>query len=169
MDIFSASLEFDGSETLFEIEWRGKSLEFDRTRFVSWVNQVLRSHQDPSVDELKVCFDMDKQSYKCNIDNWIVFAIQKISGNLNWTFEQILEMLGAISTLFQCICLHEISNLGFLTSLRLVNVNVTGEFLEYLLSHNPFPEVISTKLSPVLVRAIPEVLRDTPLLQFGKS
>lgn len=86
MDIFSASLEFDGSETLFEIEWRGKSLEFDRTRFVSWVNQVLRSHQDPSVDELKVCFDMDKQSYKCNIDNWIVFAIQKTIRKLELDF-----------------------------------------------------------------------------------
>lgn len=70
---FSASSEFDGSETLFEIEWRGKSLEFERTRFVSWVNQVLRSHQGPSVDELKVCFDVVKQSYNCDIDTWIVF------------------------------------------------------------------------------------------------
>ncbi|KAI8570912.1 hypothetical protein RHMOL_Rhmol01G0075600 [Rhododendron molle] len=73
--LFSASLELDGSETLFEIEWRGKSLEFERTRFVTWVNQVLRSHQGPSVDELK---NLEIYHY-CNLENLEISAENLVS------------------------------------------------------------------------------------------
>lgn len=47
-----------------------------RIRYVSWVNEVLQSHQASTLDEFRVNFDPDSKSSP-DIDNWIEFAIQK--------------------------------------------------------------------------------------------
>ncbi|KAH7847432.1 hypothetical protein Vadar_025960 [Vaccinium darrowii] len=77
-------------------------------RFVRWVNQVLRSHQGPSVDELKVCFDLDNH-YKAAIDGWIEFAmrkeIRKLDLDLNEDYSALL-----IQREFYAFPLHLLKN-----------------------------------------------------------
>ncbi|KAH7846725.1 hypothetical protein Vadar_017407 [Vaccinium darrowii] len=145
---FAGIFDFDGSETLFRFKWNEKSLKLERMRFVSWVNQVLRSHQGPSVDELKVCFDLDNH-YKAAIDGWIEFAmrkeIRKLDLDLNEDYSALL-----IQREFYAFPSHLLKNftLGLLTNLRLSYVSVTGEVLEYLLSHVPFLRVLHVRCSP---------------------
>jgi len=145
---FTGSMDFDGTETLLETRWKGKSLELERTRFVNRVNQVLRSHQGISVDELKVCFTLDN-SWKPDIDSWIDFAIQKKIRRLELDLSNNYVRRPGTYT-FPSHLLENVT-LGFLTSLRLVDILVTGEVLENLLRHMPFLEEMSVISSPVLV------------------
>lgn len=148
---FAGIFDFDGSDTLIRFKWNEKSLKFERIRFIRWVNQVLRSHQGPSVDELKVCFDLDNH-YKPAIDGWIEFAmrkeIRKLELDLNYDFSAL-----PVQREFYAFPSHLLKNftLGLLTTLRLSYVSVTGEVLDYLLSHVPLLEVLSVKFSPGLV------------------
>ncbi len=52
-------------------------LRCERGRFARWVNQVLDLHQSVTINEFKVCFDLDEKYYKADIENWINFSLRK--------------------------------------------------------------------------------------------
>jgi hypothetical protein len=57
-----------------------------RSEFVCWVNQVLKLHDEPLVEEFKVCVDLSF-SYAKDIDNWIKLARKKRVKNLSPQFK----------------------------------------------------------------------------------
>jgi len=75
--------------------------------------------------------------------------IRKLDLDLNEDFSALL-----IQREFYAFPSHLLKNftLGLLTNLRLSYVSVTGEVLEYLLSHVPFFRVLRVRCSPGLVR-----------------
>ncbi|XP_059667028.1 F-box/FBD/LRR-repeat protein At4g26340-like isoform X2 [Cornus florida] len=137
-------LNFDASHIINALELGEKELEVERRLYLNWVNQVLKSYNGTSLDEFRVLFDLDDESCKFDIDNWVNFAIEKRVKRL----ELDLSPCSGISV-------HSLS-LGFtscnsLTNLLLTNVNVTGQVLEYFLTNCPFLEQLSVSGSNSLV------------------
>ena len=60
------SLDFDGSRLLYFIRERlvEKSYKVQRRNFVNNLNRVLKLHQGHTIDEFRVCFDLDGQKFK---------------------------------------------------------------------------------------------------------
>ncbi|KAH7858352.1 hypothetical protein Vadar_022796 [Vaccinium darrowii] len=134
---FSSSLNFDASKTLLKVF--GRKHEPERSKYVAWVNQVLKLHLCPSLDEFRVGFYLDSRN-SCDIDEWINFVIPKRV--------KILEIdlhSSSFDTRYtpsqECyLCFKSPSNLSSikcLTSLSLGHVNVRGELIEYFLSNCP--------------------------------
>lgn len=152
----TGSLDFDG-EGLVKT-----SLKF-KSRFVKMVNRILKLHQGHTIDEFRVCFDVNGMKFKSEIDNWISFSLRKKVKRLLLEFKPImLDFRYALTMKF----LHESSsNLlygDFLTDLCLSNVEVTGEVLDCVLSNCPSIEVLRVEGSQSLVEFKPSC----PLLKL---
>lgn len=146
----TGSLDFDG-EGLVKT-----SLKFKKSRFVKMVNRILKLHQGHTIDEFRVCFDVNGMKFKSEIDNWISFSLRKKVKRLLLEFKPImLDFRYALTMKF----LHESSsNLlygDFLTDLCLSNVEVTGEVLDCVLSNCPSIEVLRVEGSQSLVEFKP--------------
>lgn len=146
----TGSLDFDG-EGLVKT-----SLKFKRYRFVKMVNRVLKLHQGHTIDEFRVCFDVNGMKFKSDIDNWISFSLRKKVKRLLLEFKPIMS--GFRYTLTMKF-LHESSSKllcgDFLTDLCLSNVEVTGEVLDCVLSNCPSIEVLRVEGSQSLVEFKP--------------
>jgi len=131
---FTSSLNFDASKTLLKVF--GRKHEPERSKYVAWVNQVLKLHLCPSLDEFRVGFYLDSRN-SCDIDEWINFVIPKRVKIL----EIDLHSSSFDTRYTQCyLCFKSPSNLSSikcLTSLSLGHVNVRGELIEYFLSNCP--------------------------------
>ncbi|KAH7836013.1 hypothetical protein Vadar_031971 [Vaccinium darrowii] len=68
----TTSLNFDESETM----WKMIRKPRESSKYIAWVNQVLKLHFHPSLDEFRVNYFLDG-SDSCDIDEWINFAIPK--------------------------------------------------------------------------------------------
>ncbi|XP_030941188.1 F-box/LRR-repeat protein At3g58900-like [Quercus lobata] len=153
----TGSLDFDG-EGLVKT-----SLKFRRRSFVKMVNRVLKLHQGHTIDEFRVCFDVNGMKFKSEIDNWISFSLRKKVKRLLLEFKPIMSDFRYTLTMK---FLHESSsNLlcgDFLTDLCLSNVEVTGEVLDCVLSNCPSIEVLRVEGSQSLVELKPSC----PLLKL---
>lgn len=77
---FNGYLDFDGSIMMHELKTnrdRGLGVELvheERERYRSWVDGVLKSLQNKTVEGLRICFDVGNASY---VDGWVQFGIEK--------------------------------------------------------------------------------------------
>ncbi|KAG8479234.1 hypothetical protein CXB51_029071 [Gossypium anomalum] len=117
------------------------------SKFVEWVNNVMISHQGSTIDELRVRFYLDKDSKRC-IDKWIEIAMRKQVKKLELDFPSLLHRPSNAFHPFPQECFPGIE---FLTSLCLVNVGVSDEAMEFVLSNCPMLETLYLKNSPLLI------------------
>ena len=146
------SLDFDGLYTMWEIEREKKSLQFERKKFLQWVNDTLKSCRVSTIYEFRVCFEFDDGS-KSHVDGWIDFAISKGVKRLELDFT-------AAQPFKDASYFYRFPNERFtsdktciksLTSLTLKYVRVTGELLEHFLSNCPLLERLHVDHSEDLV------------------
>ncbi|KAG5542335.1 hypothetical protein RHGRI_022018 [Rhododendron griersonianum] len=137
---FTTSLNFDASETILKLF--GRKIKQERSKYVAWVNQVLKLHLRPSLDEFRVSFFLDSRD-SCIIDEWINFVIPKRVKILEIDLQPF-----SLATLYtpsqECYLSFKspsnLSSIKCLTSLSLQYVNVNGELIEYFLSNCPHLE-----------------------------
>ncbi|XP_059640791.1 putative F-box protein At3g29830 [Cornus florida] len=167
----TGSLNFDASKTLYELGQRWKSRSVEMFNYVNWVNQVLKLHQGSSVDEFRICFDLD-ENYFSEVDRWVNFAIEKgvqrfeldlsncfqftmvSDPNYNFLSSDKFSLPFSSNTLNHLHSNRQIARPhGFagLTSLSLKQVDVTQEVLEYFLSNCLLLESLSVDVSNCLV------------------
>ncbi|PPS09564.1 hypothetical protein GOBAR_AA11074 [Gossypium barbadense] len=117
------------------------------SKFVEWVNNVMISHQGSTIDELRVRFYLDKDSQRY-IDKWIEIAMRKQVKKLELDFPSLLHRPSNAYYPFPQECFPGIE---FLTSLCLVNVGVSDEAMEFVLSNYPMLETLHLRNSPLLI------------------
>ncbi|KAL1145555.1 hypothetical protein V6Z11_A11G305900, partial [Gossypium hirsutum] len=117
------------------------------SKFVEWVNNVMISHQGSTIDELRVRFYLDKDSQRY-IDKWIEIAMRKQVKKLELDFPSLLHRPSNAFYPFPQECFPGIE---FLTSLCLVNVGVSDEAMEFVLSNYPMLETLHLRNSPLLI------------------
>ncbi|KAK9278414.1 hypothetical protein L1049_027979 [Liquidambar formosana] len=139
----TGSLDLDGSKKKWEEPWL---LEVEQSKYVTWVNQVLDLHQGSTVDEFKVCFQLDN-SFKCSINKSIGFAIAKRAQRFDLDLKTTAGLLGAPERYtfpHECNVYIQtsrgLSSIKSLRSLSLKSANITGEILEFFLSSCPLLE-----------------------------
>ncbi|OMO56668.1 hypothetical protein CCACVL1_26377 [Corchorus capsularis] len=165
---FVPVLNFDGSKTLYDYEKTGhdrnegkKILDLEKHRYINWVKSVLKSYQGPAIEEFKVRFDLDLQ-FRCEIDYWIRFALDKNVKRLELDLSNYLD-----GCQLKCYQFPLLSNgytmkrlrsptLGLpscssLTALTLKEVNVSGDALQYFVSSCKFLERLSITGSGSLI------------------
>ncbi|XWS69335.1 hypothetical protein CRYUN_Cryun04dG0170300 [Craigia yunnanensis] len=82
------TLNFDASDALCEL-WRNGSLrKKKRSRYMGWVNHILELHKGSTLNEFRVCFDLD-WTCRHDIDSWLHFAISKRVRKLELDFEKM--------------------------------------------------------------------------------
>ncbi|XP_040952332.1 F-box/FBD/LRR-repeat protein At5g56420 isoform X2 [Gossypium hirsutum] len=84
------ALNFDASNTLGELRRNGRLRKKKRTWYINWVNHVLESHKGSTLNEFRVCFDLD-WTCRHDIDSWFCFAISKRVRKLELDFEEVAE------------------------------------------------------------------------------
>lgn len=86
------SLDFDANEKLDKLAVDSKLRVVERPKYINWVNRVTRQHKGPTIDEFRICFDLDKSS-RGAIDKWVEFAISKRVQKLELDLLENGEML----------------------------------------------------------------------------
>ncbi|THG03337.1 F-box/FBD/LRR-repeat protein At5g53840-like [Camellia sinensis] len=135
-----SALNFDANETLDTIVANPELRDVERSKYINFVNHVVKHHRGLTIDEFRICFDLDETSND-DIEGWVQFAMRKevqwlvldLSENgestrkhsQNYTFP-----LRLVEGMQHC-------NFGFksLKSLSLKWVNINGQVFEYLLSN----------------------------------
>ncbi|GMY15086.1 F-box/FBD/LRR-repeat protein At4g26340-like [Fagus crenata] len=123
-----------------------RPLNIEKECFLRWVNNVLILNWAPIVDEIRIRFEVDSQD---DVNRWIRIALEKKVKRLELDLTNYKADLD-IHCNFPTHLLHS-SSFSSLTTLRLAYVNVTGDFLEYLISHCPFLEVLCISNSSSLM------------------
>ncbi|GAY32433.1 hypothetical protein CUMW_002350 [Citrus unshiu] len=140
---FTGCLNFHNSLTTaahkFELR-DDKVFDVERRKFVSWVNQVLRSLQSRTMEELRIRFDVTSDD---DIHNWIKFAVEKKVGRLELNFRRFLAGRWEVGQYNFPPHFVSYSSFSSLTELSLINVAITGDVLAHLLSYCPLLEVLS--------------------------
>ncbi|XVF09918.1 hypothetical protein REPUB_Repub07fG0138700 [Reevesia pubescens] len=148
---FYGCLDFDASLLIYKTRNRlvHKSIEVERLEFVDWVNRVLNSLQSPTIEGLRVLFDVKSKS---DIDSWIRFAVSKRAKSLELDLTKAERSSSRFeSYLFPSHLLCD-SSFACLSSLRLTYVDVTEEILNSVLIHCPSLEVLQVIHAPNLIR-----------------
>ncbi|XVF75871.1 hypothetical protein PTKIN_Ptkin13bG0221800 [Pterospermum kingtungense] len=149
---FTSRLVFDDSLLVRAMLFNKvtKSLEVERCRFINWVNTVLKFYRGTTIDKFTVCFDVDEQSCKLDIERWIIFAFEKKVRSLHLDFRitRGYFLLGSytLTTEFLSNC-----TISSLKELRLFAVEVSSEVVEYILSACPLLELLRVQSSESLV------------------
>ncbi|XP_011076712.1 F-box/FBD/LRR-repeat protein At5g53840 isoform X2 [Sesamum indicum] len=167
-----AALDFDANDTLDRIAADAKLRSSERAKYINWVNRVVRQHVEPTLDAVRICFDLDKSS-KCAIDNWVKFAIAKRVQRLeldllengetlrqpmrNYTFpyKQLIQSKGSsLKNVYSNFartqpCMS--TGLKCLKALSLKCVNVNEEALQCFLSNCPVLQYLTIHGSGDLV------------------
>ncbi|XP_059657389.1 F-box/LRR-repeat protein At3g03360-like [Cornus florida] len=150
-------MNFDASSIIDGILLGDKEVEAERPLYLSWVNQVLKSHNAPTIDEFRVQFDLD-ETCRFDIDNWINFAMEKRVRSLKLDLKELTEYdreVGENYKFSHTNHLHSLSigftNCNSLTNLVLSHVDVSGRVLEYILTTCPSLEQLSVQESESLV------------------
>ncbi|KAH9673629.1 FBD domain-containing protein [Citrus sinensis] len=140
---FNGCLNFDNPLTMGDYNWTlglgSQPLDVERHRFVSWVNQVLRSLHCHSLEGLRICFDVASNG---DIHNWINFAVEKKVQKLDLDFSRVQDFSWPVAEYTFSPHLDSYSSFSSLTALSLNTVAVTGEALEHLLSCCHFLEYV---------------------------
>lgn len=157
-------LDFDANDKLDNIAADPKLRSSERPKYINWVNRVLRQHRGPTLDVVRICFDLDKSS-KGAIDNWIKFAIAKRVQRLeldllengetlrqptrNYTFpyrhlgQSKGSSLKNVYSKFSLMQSSMSTGLKCLKALSLKCVNVSEEALDFFLSRCPVLQYLS--------------------------
>lgn len=157
-------LDFDADEELNKIAAEPKLKSSERSKYINWVNRVVRNYRGLTLEAFRICFDLEKGS-KTAIDNWVKFAMAKMVQKLeldllengetlrqplrNYTFPYKLLTESKWSSLKRLYG-NLPSNLFFtsvgfkaLKVLSLKCVNVNDEALQYFLSNCPVLQCLS--------------------------
>ncbi|XP_059657395.1 F-box/FBD/LRR-repeat protein At4g26340-like [Cornus florida] len=176
---YITGLNFDSLHIIYGLKLEEKEVEVERPLYLSWVNQVLKSHNAPTIDEFRVQFDLD-ETCRLDIDNWVNFAMEKRVRRLeidlsegaagsrdhekNYNFPDaygITNHLHSLSLGF--------TSCNFLTNLLLTDVNVNGQVLEYFLTNCPLLEQLFVKKSYSLVNLkVPDLSLNLKRLEIIK-
>ncbi|XP_059658939.1 F-box/LRR-repeat protein At3g03360-like [Cornus florida] len=152
-------LNFDALHIFHGIKRGDKELEVEKPLYLSWVNQVLKSYNGPSLNEFRVQFDLD-ETCKFDIDNWVNFAMEKRVRRLELDFSASCFHTREEEDYNYSITnhLHSLSLwCNSLTNLVLTRLNVTAQVLKYFLTNYPFLEQLSVEESEGLVNLnVPE-------------
>lgn len=135
-------------------------LDRERSRFINWVNGVVKEYLGLVIDEFRVTFDLDKSS-QSHINKWLMFALTKQvkSLELNLQPARVFRALNPGCTLYtlslECYkpleLPHNLASIKpALTSLCLKYVNISEEVLEYLLCSFPILEKLCIERSEYL-------------------
>lgn len=154
----TGSLVFDSSKVAHEIVVVDPKLfKSKRSDYVSWVNQVCASHKGSTIDEFRICFELDK-TYRRHISKWLKFAIAKHTRVLHLDLTNFWGRPASnnIYTFPPKFFLRLQSPLGLsrircLKSLCFSNVNVSGEHIEFFLFNCPVLEEVCVERSHHLV------------------
>lgn len=165
-------LDFDADDKLNKIAAEPRSRSSERSKYINWVNRVLRKHGGVTLGTFRICFDFDKNS-KVAIDKWLKLGMTKMAQKIeldllengetlrhpsrNYTFPyKSLRKIMASSKRRSCpskqgLSLGPIMGLKILKVLCLKSVNVNDEALQFLLSNCPVLECLSIHGSGDLV------------------
>ncbi|KAL3501250.1 hypothetical protein ACH5RR_035699 [Cinchona calisaya] len=147
---YGGCLDFDdlGNSKMLLYECTGeRDVRVERRRYLNWVNQVLVSHQVPSIEQFRAYFELDKD-HSTTIDSWIRFAaakrVRRLELDLSSLFssENVKELEEIYSFPMDQLLSGEL-NLKLLTSLRLIAINVCEEHVLGFLSECPLLEELS--------------------------
>ncbi|KAE8681247.1 hypothetical protein F3Y22_tig00111332pilonHSYRG00019 [Hibiscus syriacus] len=141
----TCSLKFEASQTFRP---NLKELRKERGCYVEWVTHVLNSHEAPTIDELRVSFDLT-QRHSHNIDRWIGIALMKRVKRLELDFTPCRLIHwndGGHYVFADRFCGSP--DIKFLTSLCFKHVEVSGTVLETFLSGCPLLETLHVSHSP---------------------
>ncbi|KAM7486587.1 hypothetical protein LguiA_002596 [Lonicera macranthoides] len=121
-----------------------KKLEAENTdRFVRQVNRVLKLHKSPTIEEFRVCVELD-ENYKINIDEWLKFAltrrVQRLELYMAWHHIGPLPCSRRPYNLVLPSETVSVSDFKSLKSLHLKAVDVSGQVLENILANCPVLE-----------------------------
>lgn len=150
--LFSGCLSFSPASTGINF-YHGSNLDLikmksESPRFVGCINKVLNSHQGSNIDELRVCFVLDKDlgSY---VDKWIDFALKKKVKKI----ELFNFWSSTMASRLSCYSLSQetfSSTTSSLTCLSMESLGVSDEIMEYILSNCPLLESLKVTHSPHL-------------------
>ncbi|KAK9716408.1 hypothetical protein RND81_06G230800 [Saponaria officinalis] len=153
---FYPMLNFEPSRTIkdtwYEIRNNDDELAKKRSKFIAWVDHVLKQHVDSSIDEFRVVFDLDN-SWQCHVDKWVSFALTKQVKTLDLNFQPVYDRLDTLLNRCGLTISHCTPLAGFnhsLTTLRLRDVNITSEAVESILLSCPFLENLNIIYSELL-------------------
>ncbi|CAI9092891.1 OLC1v1028249C1 [Oldenlandia corymbosa var. corymbosa] len=139
---FSGCLDFERKDTMQLMYDKPKTSAHETRKFHDWVRKVLDSHTGPTVERLRIVFDMGR-GYSKPISNWIAFAIRK---NVRIFELDLTKVEGCRSGSRVNVCefpsdllLDENRSLPFpifgrLTSLCLRSISVSDSDIEFFLS-----------------------------------
>ncbi|XP_038712126.1 F-box/FBD/LRR-repeat protein At5g53840-like isoform X2 [Tripterygium wilfordii] len=157
---FIPSLNFDPSVVINDLCWVRNRwfLLKGRSKYVNWVNSVLKTHQGSNLDKFRVQFDLDG-NHRHHIDAWLKFAIERRVKNLSMdfrNFEGLLDPQYCFPVLGNLSKRLRSGTVGFphctsLRALELVAVNINADQIEYFLSNCPFLERVCVIGSSALV------------------
>ncbi|KAM7501417.1 hypothetical protein LguiB_000321 [Lonicera macranthoides] len=121
--------------------------------FVRQVNRVLKLHKSPTIEEFRVCVELD-ETYKSDIEEWVKFTltrrVQKLELFMAW------HNIGPFPSSRRPYSLEFPSNtcctseFKSLKSLHLKGVDVSGQVLENILATCPFLERLAVRASQEL-------------------
>ncbi|KAK8493980.1 hypothetical protein V6N12_035145 [Hibiscus sabdariffa] len=136
---FSGSLNFGASKTLMSDP---KKLLKERDGFVASITRFLNLHRAGTIDELRVCFDLNLQ-HRRSIEEWIEIALTKKVKSLELDLEpcRTNHRRGSGNYRFGWKFFKS-SGIRFLISLCLKHVDVSGQILESFLSNCPLLETL---------------------------
>ncbi|GJR01522.1 putative leucine-rich repeat domain-like protein [Tanacetum coccineum] len=69
-------LNFDGSEALEKTDHDPNLFASELENFVKQVNDVIRSHNQPTIEVFQICYNLDKSNCQ-DVDSWLQFALDK--------------------------------------------------------------------------------------------
>ncbi|XP_074286213.1 putative F-box/FBD/LRR-repeat protein At4g00315 isoform X2 [Silene latifolia] len=133
--------------------WKNHGYEI--SRYFGWVNQVVCMHQSPSIDKFRV-YSTFVSGYGTQLNKWVKFAFSK------QVKELVLNLDGIQMKRTDCpkegfplgldILSHPpcLSGIRALRSLHLCYVNVSQEFIEFVLSHCLHLERLYLHSAPLL-------------------
>ncbi|GMY31574.1 FBD-associated F-box protein At4g10400-like [Fagus crenata] len=121
-------------------------LKSARKKNVKMVNRVLKSHRGSSIDEFRVCFELDKR-FKCDIDGWMDFAFSKRVKRLKLDFTSCRFDMSYTFPHERLIC----SGVSSLMSLTLIRLHVKSELLQHFITNCPLLERLHVDSSKDLV------------------
>jgi hypothetical protein len=152
---FVPILNFDAQDRIYYLvgqqeAGRGRLYHIERTKYMNWVNCVLKLHQAPAIDQFRVSFEYLDVNSRDDLDNWFKFAIEKRVQRVELDFHS----LSVDPYPFPSLYLYQ--NLSFprcnsLRALILKYLNVSGEVLEYFICNCPFLERLCVQGSKTLV------------------
>ncbi|KAI8533977.1 hypothetical protein RHMOL_Rhmol10G0052800 [Rhododendron molle] len=157
-------LNFDAWEYTMGVRM---DLRIRSSAYARWVNQVLKLHQGPFVDEFIIRHRL-KPSYYHHVDSWIKFAFEKGVKTIEldllsdggcrrkYTFPSLEKFWSSSNTVQDMQSYGRVTravgSVGFssLTTLRLIYVDVTDEVIENFLANCPLLEELHVTFSSQL-------------------